>query len=173
MTTELYHDELVFLAHSVALEQEAAERLQELAHTMEAHNNPELRDLLMELADYSAAHADEVCRLCGGRNLPRLNAWEYSWPAEEAPESFHYAKVHYLMSTEQALQVALEVEQNAQLFYADVAQGADNHSLQLLAERFAREEQEHVQQLRQRLQQLRTSPHSLNKTDFDPPSMPE
>ena len=92
--TTLYEDEALFLAHSVALEQEAAQRLYELANTMDVHNNRELQGLLLELAAYSEHHALAVEALCQGRTLPSLRAWEYSWPQEESPEVFHYARVH-------------------------------------------------------------------------------
>ena len=57
--TTLYEDEALFLAHSVALEQEAAQRLYELANTMDVHNNRELQGLLLELAAYSEHHAGD------------------------------------------------------------------------------------------------------------------
>ncbi|MGB1059270.1 MAG: ferritin-like domain-containing protein [Ketobacter sp.] len=170
--TTLYEDEALFLAHSVALEQEAAQRLYELANTMDVHNNRELQGLLLELAAYSEHHALAVEALCQGRTLPSLRAWEYSWPQEESPEVFHYARVHYLMTAEQALQVALEVEQNARGFYEDVARRSGNPALAKLASRFAGEEAEHVQALQARLQVLQSAA-ALDNTDFDPPHMPE
>ena len=116
MSEALYQDEAVFLAHSVALEQEATERLYELADTLEIHNNRSLSSLLRELAAYSEQHARQVAGLCQGHSLPGLRAWEYAWPQDESPEVFHYSQVHYLLQAEQALQVALEVEQNAAAF---------------------------------------------------------
>ena len=70
-----------------------------------------------------------------------------------------------LMTAEQALQVALEVEQNARGFYEDVARRSGNPALAELASRFAGEEAEHVQALQ--------SAAALDNTDFDPPHMPE
>lgn len=171
--TTLYEDEALFLAHSVALEQEAAQRLYELADTMDVHNNQEVRDLLLELAGYSEHHALEVEARCQGRALPSLHAWEYSWPEEESPEVFHYARVHYLMTIEQALQVALEVEKNAQGFYEDVGKRSTNQVLIALAKSFAQEESEHVQAVLKRLQAVQTQAVNLDNTDFDPPHMPE
>lgn len=173
MSQLLYQDEAVFLAHSVALEQEAAERLYELANAMAVHNNRPLHDLLTELAGYSEHHAAEVVKLAAGKALPTLQAWEYSWPKEESPEVFHYGSVHYLMTAEQVLQLALEVEQSAQSFYADVANHSPDPGLRAMAENFAHEEQEHVQAVLARLQQLQSSAVKLDPTDFDPPHMPE
>ena len=74
------------------------------------------------------------------------------------------------MTPEQALQVALEVEQNAFNFYQDVAQRSHNAALQKLAEGFAREEQEHVQAVLARLHSWQN--RKTNNTDFDPPHIP-
>ena len=168
--SSLYEDELLFLAHSVALEQEGAERLYELADAMHVHNNQPLNALFLELAHFSERHAGEVQLHCQGKQLPPLHAWEYSWPDEESPEVFHYSRIHYLMTPEQALQVALEVEQNALNFYRDVARRTHNAALQQLAESFAQEEQEHVHAVMVRLQSLQNS--KSNNTDFDPPHIP-
>jgi rubrerythrin len=178
MTGTLYDDELVFLAHSVALEQEAAERLYELAETMEVHNNRALHQLLTELAGYSESHAAEIGNMCQGKTLPSLQAWEYSWPEEESPEVFLYANVHYLMSVEQALLVALEVEQNAEAFYKDVAQRSGDTHIQEMALQFAQEEYEHVKAVSLRMDSIQAATHkgatsALDQTDFDPPHMPE
>ena len=173
MNGSLYEDELTFLAHSVALEQEAAERLYELADAMAVHNNRPLQALFLELANFSERHAGEVQTHCQGKPLPMLQAWEYSWPDEESPEVFHYSRIHYLMTPEQALQVALEVEQNAQNFYEDVARRSGNGALQQLAQGFAQEESEHVQAVLTRLRAEQGAGRAFDNTDFDPPHMPE
>lgn len=173
MSEALYQDEAVFLAHSVALEQEATERLYELADTLEIHNNRSLSSLLRELAAYSEQHARQVAGLCQGHSLPGLRAWEYAWPQDESPEVFHYSQVHYLLQAEQALQVALEVEQNAAAFYRDVAARTHNPQIQRWALLFAGEEEEHVRKLQARLLQVNAGQSPRDHTDFDPPQIPE
>ena len=49
-----------FLAYSVALEEEAAERHDELADMMDVHNNPEVAETFRKLAHYSRLHAQEI-----------------------------------------------------------------------------------------------------------------
>ncbi len=173
MSKSLYEDELLFLAHSVALEQEAADRLYELADAMEVHNNRSLKNLFLELADFSERHAEDVERHCKGKPLPLLKAWEYSWPEEESPELFYYSQVHYMMTAQQALQVALEVEQSALRFYQNVAENTGNAAIKVLAESFAQEEADHVRAVTSRLQALQNEDAPLDDTDFDPPNMPE
>ncbi|NCF63809.1 MAG: rubrerythrin, partial [Gammaproteobacteria bacterium] len=43
----------IFLTYSVALEEEAAERHDELADMMDVHNNPEVAETFRKLAHYS------------------------------------------------------------------------------------------------------------------------
>lgn len=177
-SSSLYNDKWVFLAHSVALEQEAAERMHELAETMAAHNNYELHELLTALARYSESHAADIKALCKDETLPNFKAWEYSWPNDESPEIFYYAKVHYLMTAEDALQTALEVELSAEAFYKDIALGTANPEIKELAGAFAKEEQEHAQAISDQLKAMKTASYpgslkALDQTDFDPPHMPE
>ncbi|MBV1930297.1 MAG: ferritin family protein [Porticoccaceae bacterium] len=177
-SSSLYSDKWVFLAHSAALEQEAAERMYELAEAMAVHNNRELHELLTALATYSESHAADIKTLCKDETLPNFKAWEYSWPDDESPEIFHYAKVHYLMTAEDALQTALEVELSAEAFYTDIALSTENPEIKQLAGAFAKEEQEHAQAISDRLRAIKTvsypgSLKDLDQTDFDPPHMPE
>ena len=174
----LWQDRPVFLAHCVALEQEAADRMYELAETMAVHNNPALHELLSSLAAYSDSHALDMKALCKNETLPRFKAWEYSWPDDESPEIFHYSSVHYLMSAEDALKSALEVEQSAEAFYRDIAENATNPEIKQLAEQFAREEQEHASSIANRLRALKAesqkdSSKYPDQTDFDPPHTAE
>ena len=57
-----------FLAYSVALEEEAAERHDELADMMDVHNNPEVAETFRKLAHYSRLHAQEI-RHCQEINM--------------------------------------------------------------------------------------------------------
>ena len=54
-----------FLAYSVALEEEAAERHGELADMMAVHNNPEVAETFRKLAHYSRLHAQVLEALRG------------------------------------------------------------------------------------------------------------
>ncbi|MBQ0719532.1 MAG: ferritin family protein [Gammaproteobacteria bacterium] len=187
-SSSLYENKGVFLAHSIALEQEAADRLHELAETMAVHNNRVLYQLLMELAAYSETHAANIrefaraegrSTLAGqGEPLPRFKAWEYFWPDDESPEIFHNGRVHYLMSVEDALLTALEVEQSAESFYRNIAKCTANPEVKTLAEQFAEEEQEHALAISTRLSIVKDAAKNapskaLDQTDFDPPHMPE
>lgn len=56
-----------FLAHAVALEQEAADRYLELADMMEAHRNDEVSKVFRDMVRYSEMHRDEIKARVGER----------------------------------------------------------------------------------------------------------
>jgi bacterioferritin (cytochrome b1) len=162
----------VFLAYSLYLEQESAERLRELADIMLQHNRQELHGLLVKLAFYSEQHADEVQTICGDTPLPKLHPWEYEWPDLESPETAAFDSLGYETTTRELLELALELEQKAATFYADIANRSTNKDVADHAREFAAEEREHAAALQVWLDKL--PPESADRSiDIDPPSEPE
>lgn len=160
-----------FLAFSVALEEEAAERHDELADVLEVHNNPEVADTFRQLAHYSRLHATQVRALAADRTLPEIAPWEFQWETLEGPESIDGGKIHYLITTRQAIEIAMANEQSARDFYQALGEKGQTEEIRQTALAFAVEEQEHVDLLGQRLAALpaETDP----RFDPDPPHMPE
>lgn len=157
-----------FLAHAIALETEAAERYDELAAAMAAHNNPEVAELFRRMRDFSRRHAQSVSRRARGHGLPALKSWEYRWNAPEAPENAPHAGTHYLMTAWHALTFALDNERRGRDFYAQAAAETQDAELRALATEFASEEAEHVDTLETWL--LRTpKPPAGWAADPDPP----
>jgi len=164
-----------FLAHALELEYESAERYRELAGNMTVHNNPEIAQLFEYLARMSDLHAQEVEGLAQGIELPQIPPWDYKWAAGGSPEANAAEQddeLSYLMTTIQALQLALHNEIRGRDFYARVAAGSPDPQVRRLAAEMAEEESEHAQLLEQRLARLdprRAQPLE----DLDPPNMPE
>lgn len=162
----------VFLAYSLYLEQESAERLHELADVMLRHNRQELHSLLVKLALYSEQHADEVQAICGDTPLPELHPWEYEWPDMEPPETAGYDSLSYETTTRELLELALQLEQNAADFYDGIASHSTNKEITHHAREFAAEEREHAAALEAWLEKL--PPDAANQPiDIDPPSAPD
>lgn len=161
-----------FLAYSLALEEEAAERHDELADMMEVHHNPEVAGIFRKLAGYSRLHAQEVRDHSRGPGLPKIAPWDFGWETPEAPETADIGAVDYLMSARQALRVALSNEERARDFYLGVSRGSPDAAVQALAAEFADEEQEHLTLLEQWLARM---PEEKDGPAFDPdpPHMPE
>lgn len=154
-----------FLAFSLALEEEAAERHDELADMMEVHNNPEVAGIFRKLAGYSRLHAGEVRDRSRGSDLPKIAPWDFGWETPEAPETADIAAVDYLISPAQALRVALSNERRARDFYAAVGRDSPDADVRALASEFAEEEQGHLELLEQWLERI---PEEDTSATFDP-----
>lgn len=143
MTTKV----ATFLAHAVAMENEAAERYDELADSMDVHNNPEVAELFRQMAKFSRLHGASVAERATGHDLPKLKSWQYRWNTPEPPEVGTPSGTHYLMTSFHALEFALENEKRGQEFYASEARGSDDAEVRALATEMAAEEAEHVTEL--------------------------
>jgi len=161
-----------FLAYSVALEEEAAERHDELADMMEVHNNPEVAQTFRKLAHYSRLHAQEIRDRSQGSDLPRIAPWDFGWETMEGPETADIADMNYLMNMVQALRVAMGNEQRAHDFYFAISEESPDAEVRAVAAEFADEEKEHLALLGKWLEKL---PETADEEMFDPdpPHMPE
>jgi rubrerythrin len=161
-----------FLAHAAVLEQESVERYDELADSMEVHNNPEVAQLFRKLAHFGEKHAHEVEKLAEGMELPQIPPWEFKWSTPESPESASSEDASYLMDKQQALAIALLNEQQGRDFYARVADTSPNPEVRAMAAEFSREEDEHIALLKAWQANL-GDPESEPLEDLDPPNIPE
>ena len=131
-----------FLAHAVAMEEEAAERYLELADMMEAHRNDEVSALFRDMHRFSLMHRDAIRARVGAIELPRLKSWEYRW--RTPPEMGDEDAFDYMLDAYHALSYARDNETRAHEYYRSVADEAADAELKRLAGEFAAEEQEHV-----------------------------
>ena len=160
-----------FLAHAVALEEEAMTRYGELADTMATHNNPEVAAFFSRMSAESARHLAEVRELAGEQTLPTIPAWDFDWPGD-APESASYEALHYRMDLRSAIALALENEHAAESFYRQAAANARDAETAKLALSFAEEEADHARLLRERLETTPEPPPNVREDD-DPAHIPE
>jgi len=161
-----------FLAYSVALEEEAADRHDELADMMEVHNNPEVAETFRKLAHYSRLHAREIRDRSQGSDLPRIAPWDFGWETMEGPETADIGEMNYLMSVAQALNIARGNEQRAHDFYFAISEESPDEEVRALAAEFAEEEKEHLGLLEKWLARVPES-DEVARFDPDPPHMPE
>ena len=161
-----------FLAYSVALEEEAADRHDELADMMDVHNNPDVAETFRKLAHYSRLHAQEIRDHSRGASLPVIAPWDFGWEGMEGPETASIDDVNYLMSRFNALKIAMGNEQRAHDFYYSISQDSPDKDVRALAAEFADEEKEHLELLEKWLAKVPDSPGG-EAFDPDPPHMPE
>lgn len=161
-----------FLAYSIALEEEAADRHDELADMLDVHHNPGVAATFRKLAHYSRLHAQEIREHAEGRELPVIAPWDFGWEDMEGPETGDIAAVNYLMNTAQALAIAMGNEQRAHDFYHDISQASPAADVRKMAADFAEEESEHLDLLRMWIDRTDESADE-QAYDPDPPNMPE
>ena len=139
---------------------------------MEVHNNPDVAATFRRLAHYSRLHAQEIRAQSKDLQLPKIAPWDFEWEGGEPPETTESDEVHYLMNRAQALRLAMENEQRAHDFYADIARQAPDAAVRALAAEFAGEEQEHLDLL---IEWRKKIPESEDQVivDDDPAHMPE
>ncbi len=163
-------DRQTLLAHAYAIEQEAAERYQDLADQMYNTSNDEVGDLFAKLAEIEAKHAAELSLEHGAADLP-LAAGDYKWDSLESPEAIPFGEMHYLMPVQRALTLALAAEERAQAFYEQLAAKAPSEELRALASEFAEEEASHVRIVKAWLLRIDAAADDWAE-DMDPP-MPQ
>jgi len=161
-----------FLAYSVALEQEAADRHDELADMMDVHNNPDVAATFRKLAGYSRLHAQEIRDHARGSDLPRIAPWDFGWETMEGPETADIGSVDYLMNTARALQIAMGNERRAHEFYRAISLESPDAAVRALAAEFAEEESEHLALLEKWRARVPESPDE-RPLDPDPPHQPD
>lgn len=161
-----------FLAHALALETEAAEGYEEVGDSMAVHNNPEVAELFHRFARNGRKHAEQVRALAEGMTLPKIAPWDFKWGEHASPETSSRDRVHYLMTSAQALALALRAERSAHAFYAGVAESSPNAKVRKIAAEFAEEEADHVRMLTEWIE-AHPAPHRDWDEDLDPLAMPE
>jgi len=134
-----------FLAHAIAMEDEAAERYLELADMMESHRNDDVSTLFRDMHRYSLMHRDSIRERVGSIALPKLKSWEFRW--RTPPEMGDDDAFDYMMEAYNALRYARANEVRAMEYYRSVADESGDAEVKRLAGEFAAEETEHVEAL--------------------------
>ncbi len=150
------------LAHAYQMELDAQERYAFLAEQMDMHNNTELAKLFRELSRIEGLHAADILEQMPGMDVPEIKPLAFKWPGSESPEALDMGDMHYLMTPRQALQLALQAEQNAFEFFDRLLKTTDDAEVKRFAAEFAEEEQEHVELVIKEL-------GKLPETDGPPP----
>lgn len=155
-----------FLVYSITLEEEAAERHDELADMMGVHNNPEVAATFRKLAHYSRLHAQEIRDRSEGHDLPVIAPWDFGWEDMEGPETGDISGVNYLMNNAQALKLAMGNEKRAFDFYNQIGRESPIPEVAVMAAEFAAEEKEHLALLQAWMDKT-TDSVDEQRVDFD------
>ncbi|MHA1537088.1 MAG: ferritin-like domain-containing protein [Alphaproteobacteria bacterium] len=160
------------LARAYAIECEAVFRYTDLADQMEVHNNLELAKLFRKMAGIEEKHAEKIKERAGGDELPHISPLAAQIPGAPAPESVASEDMHYMMTPHHAIKLALAGEQQAAVFYEEMAKLAADAPTRAFAEEMAIEEHEHVKMAEDLLAQY-PEPEEGWDEDDDPPEYQE
>lgn len=149
-----------FIAQALAMEQEAAERYDELADQMEVHNNTEVAKLFRKMAEVERKHS---ARVLG--KVPGEAQAQPPITSGEMPETIPTSEAHYLMAPYHALELALECEQRAQNFFEEAEHTTRDAKVRAAAREMAAEEREHVRLIKEWMQRV---PRPEPGWDYDP-----
>ncbi|MCU7845245.1 MAG: ferritin family protein [Candidatus Thiodiazotropha sp. (ex Monitilora ramsayi)] len=159
-----------FLVHAMELEEASYEHYDELADTMEVHNNLQVAELFRKLANYSRLHAEEVHQRAANLDLPKITPWDFKWKCPSTPEAFCMDEADYMMSSAKAMEIALFNEIRGRDFYQQVADNSPSEAVKKLALEMVEEENWHVEMLREWQASMQDE---QPQEDLDPPNMPE
>ena len=160
-----------FLAHAYALEEEFIERYQELADCMEVHHHADIAELFTRLSRLSRSHMEKLMDNVHPEELPKIAPWEFHWLDMKGPHNC-MEDAHYQMHHQQALELALTIENGGLSFYEQVASSANDDATVKIAQLMIAEKEEHIHLLsrwhKEAEDQEEEKPH-----DLDPPHIPE
>lgn len=156
-----------FIAQALAMEQEAAERYDELADQMEVHNNAEVMQLFRKMAEVERKHSARVLGKVPGKAPVRSPI-----TSGEMPETISTSEAHYLMPPYHALELALECELRAQEFFEQAERSTRDSKVRAAAREMAAEEREHVRLIKEWMRRV-PKPEPGWDYDPDPPTYSE
>jgi hypothetical protein len=165
--------EAEFLANVIALKSESEERLQVMADCLHEHNNLHASGVFQELASIITSTIQQLEQKAAGLTLPVIPPWEYQWHCPNDPEALCMDHAHYMMSTREALQLALFNEQRSIDFFTRVHDEVELAAVRELALQQIEIEKEYAAIIRQRLAGVESEGDDFSCEDLDPPNMPE
>jgi rubrerythrin len=141
-------DELFALAH--AMEQEAADRYDDLAEEMRKQGKPDLAEVFSQLGSAEREHVDSVAQWSQSRRGKAPDPALVRWQTPEAidPEAAAEVKTSRLMTPYRALAMAVRNEERAFAFWSYLAAYSGDPEIKKASEAMAREELGHVAALR-------------------------
>ena len=137
-----------FLAHSIQLEREAAERYAELADSMDSSGNREVGKLFRRLSEYSRMHMADATARAAFRQIPDIRGDNLGWTDFENAETAAIWAADPMIGRQQALEIALDAEMAGHDYYKSVLDSTDDPEIKALAKEFVEEEAEHVAELK-------------------------
>lgn len=142
-----------FLGYALQVEADAAVHFEQLADAMKACGNADVEALFRQLAGYSRLHQAEAQAKCTRRDLQPQLPPKTAWPDNATPERTTLWAGDAQLTRLGALKAALQGERRGYEFYYAVAGTTLDAGIRSVAREFVREEAEHVETLKQWIEQ--------------------
>jgi rubrerythrin/ferredoxin len=146
-----------FLSYAVKVEEDAAIHFEQLAAAMQACGNTDVASLFGQLGSYSRLHLAEAEAKCVKRDVTVVLPPSSAWPDNATPEQTTLWSGDPGLSRLGALKAALQGERRGFEFYYAIAQTTKDAEIREVAKEFVREETEHVEKLKQWIEQEEAS----------------
>jgi rubrerythrin/ferredoxin len=142
-----------FLCYAVKVEEDAAVHFELLSTKMKDCGNDDVAGLFAQLGAYSRLHLADAKARCkqyeADVNLPSSTAW----PDNVTPEKTSLWEGDTHLKRLDALRAALQGERRGYEFYYAIAHTTKDPEVQAVAKEFVKEEAEHVEKLKQWIEQ--------------------
>ncbi|CAN5356145.1 hypothetical protein BH10PSE16_BH10PSE16_36390 [soil metagenome] len=142
-----------FLSYAVQVEEDAAIHFEQLSETMTACGNTDVASLFSDLGRYSRLHLAEAKAKCSRKDITVTLPSSSAWPDNESPERTALWAADPTMARLGALKAALQGERRGFEFYYAIAGTTKDPEIREVAKEFVREETEHVEKLKQWIEQ--------------------
>lgn len=142
-----------FLSYAVQIEEDAAIHFERLSKTMAACGNSDVAALFSELGHYSRLHLAEAKAKCSRKDITVSLPAKSAWPDNETPEKTALWAADPKMARLGALKAALQGERRGFEFYYAIAGTTKDPEIRAIAKEFVHEETEHVDKLKQWIEQ--------------------
>jgi rubrerythrin/ferredoxin len=142
-----------FLSYAVKVEEDAAVHFERLAERMKACGNEDVGALFAQLGGFSRLHLQEAKAKCQRYNADVQLPSSTAWPDNSTPEKTSLWEGDPSLLRLDALKAALQGERRGYEFYYAIAHTTKDADVRTVAMEFVKEEAEHVQKLKQWIEQ--------------------
>ena len=156
-----------FLSYAVKVEEDAAEHFDQLSEAMQAAGNMDVAALFRQLGGYSRLHLAEARARCARFHVDVKLPPSTAWPDNATPERTDLWAGDASLTRLGALKAALQGESRGFEFYYAIAHSAHDPEIRSVAKEFVREEAEHVEKLKEWIEQEKISLSSPSLTAED------
>jgi len=160
------------LAQLYAMKCDSADRLQDLIDTLQQHHNKAAADIFLRTLELIQESIKEIELRAQGLQLPSIPPWEIQWQSQRQADCQCIDNAHYLMSAQQAIELALSNERGFHEFFKQQISDHKNNKIIIMGNELYQKEKQITEKMNRWREQLKDNLPEQNE-DLDPPNIPE